>query len=126
MVLPLPRKKRKVAIKGGYNPEPKRRRREIVALILAFLGLGTIAELPPDIAALLTWKTAQDVLRDLQTAAIKTSGVATLKDWVTHPEESESGVCDYCQGMADAGPYPIDYDADTHPNCKCQWVPHVE
>jgi hypothetical protein len=118
--------KEKVAIKGNYNPEPKRKRRATVALILAFLGLGTLAELTPAIAAQLAWKTAQDVLRDLQTAAIKESGVSLQKDWVTHPEESESGVCDYCQEMADAGPYPIEYDADTHPNCKCEWVPHIE
>jgi hypothetical protein len=111
---------------SGYDPGPKKRRKALILFILAFLGLSKEEDIPPIILGWLLWKTTQDIIRDLQTDYIKVSGLATSKDWVTHPEDSATGVCDYCQSMADGGPYPLEYDAETHPNCKCEWVPHSE
>jgi hypothetical protein len=109
-----------VTKKSTYDPEPKRSHRHLVEWIMAFLGIG--AEVAPFIMAKYLWKTQQDLLRDQQTEIIKAAELSTTKDWVIEDETA----CDYCQAMAAGSPYPIDYDADTHPNCRCSWLPHVE
>jgi hypothetical protein len=112
--------------KSGYDPEKKKKRRWVILWILAFLGLSAEKDIPPAILAWLTWETVQDMIRKIEVEAIKESGLTDLMDWVTHPEDSETGVCDYCQSLADNGPYVLAIIPDTHPNCKCTLAPHIE
>jgi hypothetical protein len=100
----------------------KQRRKHLIEWILTFLGI----EATPFILAPYLLKTAQDVIRDLEAQAIQESGLTDLVDWVVHPEDSESGVCDLCQSLADNGPYVLALIPDTHPNCRCTLEPHIE
>jgi hypothetical protein len=104
--------------KTGYDPEPKKRRKHLIEWILQFLGITAT----PFILAPYLWKTAQDVIRDMEAQVIIDSGLATTMDWVIE----DSSACDYCQGLAAAGPYNLYLVPETHPNCRCTLVPHVE
>jgi hypothetical protein len=121
-----------------YDPKTDKRKKKktIIGILLAFLGIdfAALMALPEvaglDLAAswmdlLLRLKTGDDIIRDISTAILAEADI-TEKDWVTHPADSEAGVCEYCQEAADNSPYPVDFYLWTHPNCKCTWEPHVE
>jgi hypothetical protein len=58
-------------------------------------------------------------------AAYRTMGNVDQVDWVNGEE-----ACEECQGYEDGGPYTLEEAEDlmdeTHPNCRCGIVPHLE
>ncbi len=109
--------------KGGYDPAPKKRRRTLVQWIIGILGLDELQRVAPYIFAPLFWETGQDIIRQLETQILTDSGVTGYKDWMIEDEDA----CDLCKYYAASGPYEVSVvGPDTHPNCRCYWVPHVE
>ena len=107
---------------GGYDPNPKKKRTALILWILEFLGLKKEEDIPPVILAWLLWKTAQDIIRDVQTEFITEAALTSTKDWNVEDENA----CDYCLQAASNSPYPNDFYLETHPNCRCWWTPHIE
>jgi hypothetical protein len=106
-----------------YDPEPKKRRKAWILLILAFLGLDKAEYIPPVIMDAITWATPQDRIRQLATQLLVEARISPLKDWVIEDEDA----CDLCKYYAASGPYEVSVAGpDTHPNCRCYWVPHIE
>ena len=58
-------------------------------------------------------------------ASWRAMGGGGTYDWVTGPNP-----CEQCQGYAEEGPYTLDEIEnlmdETHPNCSCGPVPHIE
>jgi hypothetical protein len=92
------------------HPFQKSDRRKKLEYVLAAFGM---LELIP-----LIFKTANDMNRDIATQVLTDTELFDMKDWVAQPD-----ACEWCQDMAANGPYPIDFEMDAHPNCRCEWWP---
>lgn len=69
--------------------------------------------------ALLIARTEQlNVYREAQTLQYKESGIVTAKEWLAEPD-----ACEICLEGAANSPYSLDEVMDSHPNCRCAWLP---
>ncbi|MEP0862687.1 MAG: hypothetical protein HRF52_14740 [Ignavibacterium sp.] len=69
--------------------------------------------------ALLIARTEQiSIFREAQTLQYKESGLVTAKEWLAEPD-----ACELCLEKSANSPYPLDEVMDSHPNCRCAWLP---
>jgi hypothetical protein len=69
--------------------------------------------------ALLVARTEQlNVFRESQIEQYKATEIVTGLELITEPD-----ACEVCLGIAEGNPYPLDYQFDLHPNCRCGIAP---
>lgn len=69
--------------------------------------------------ALLVSRTEQmRVFREAQVEQYLESGLVTGLELITEPD-----ACEICLDIEDGNPYPLDYNFDLHPNCRCGIAP---
>jgi hypothetical protein len=99
----------------------RKKKLQTLAELLLFMGLTLDEFLPVDseLGLSLVVSPVEDIARELATQALVEAGLSTEKEWYAEPD-----ACDYCTELAEASPYPLDAEMDTHPNCRCQWIPY--
>lgn len=93
----------------------------ILDAVLPILGIATIITVGEIVLKNIITSTVDDVVRDITTQALSETDFISEQDWICEPD-----ACEFCQQIADGGPYPVGTHIDTHYNCRCWWEPHIE